>query len=227
VLKVFKPVFPTFHYHLLGKSRKISFSKIPGVKSIFRSLYAKEIEEQRNKDFKSYVNSFIHFPKETQLEYLHLASTSDLNQKISLFDKIGVLRSMDADKSCFLLQKRADLLYPSLLSYIKQGKLEKAKELLSSLAELSFQFVANGIDSPTTVEKNIGCVGLQAILIDVGRVLQREAYPLNGPKIEDMDHCVHHMRKWLDHHFPPLREHLEDQVSIQKERLRALYETSI
>jgi len=227
VLKVFKPSSPFTQVRFLGKSRKVSFSKIPGMKFLFGLLHAKEIQEQTEKDFQSCLNSFVNFPKETELEYLHLAESDHLDENITLFDKIGVMHKLNADKTCFLLQKKADLLYPTLHSYIEKGNTEKAKKLLSSLVELSFSFVKEGIDSPTTVEKNLGCIETRAILIDTGRMLQRKDFSVTGPKIDDMDYCVHHMRKWLKEKAPSLQPYLEEQVQIQKERLRNLYEISL
>lgn len=227
VLKVFKPHSPFTSIRFLGKPRKVSFSKIPGMKFLFRSLHSEEIEQQKEKDFQSCVNSFFFFPKETELEYLHLAESNDLHRTITIFDKIGVVHKLNADTTCFLLQKKADLLYPTLDSHIQKKDFKKAKELLTSLVELSFSFVAGGIDSPTTVEKNLGCMGGRVVLIDTGRVLQRKDFSNMGPKIEDMDHCVHHMRKWLKEKAPFLSDHLEEQVQIQKERLRNLHEISL
>jgi hypothetical protein len=120
VLKLFKPHIPYFHYRLFGKPCKIGISKIPFARTILEKAYAEQGEELKEKEFQSYVNSFELLKKETQLEYLHLAETDHLQHKLQIYDKIGILREIDLDSSCFLIQKKTDMLYPSLASLIKR-----------------------------------------------------------------------------------------------------------
>lgn len=216
VLKLFKPHFPYFHYHLLGSPFKIGISKLPFAKTLFEMTHTKECEEQKENEFQSYVNSFELLQKETQLEYLHLAQTDHLQNKLKIYDKIGILREIDLDSTCFLIQKKTDLLYPSLASLIKKGELEKAKQLIYSFVDLSFKFIIKGIDNPTTVEKNFGCIGLQPVQIDVGRVLIMDDFEQIGPKIDQIYYSVHHMKKWLTPKSELLSRYLEETVEEQK-----------
>ncbi len=216
VFKLFKPHFPYFHYHLLGKPCKIGVSKLPFAKSIFEKIYTKQCEEQKEKEFQSYVNSFELLKEETELEYLHLAQTDHLQHKLQLYDKIGILREVDLDDTCFLIQKKTDLLYPALASLIKKGETEKARQLIQSFVNLSFQFILKGIDNPTTVDKNFGCIGLKPVQIDVGRVLVMESFAKTGPNLDQIYYSVHHMKKWLTPRSKILCEYLEEMVEIQK-----------
>ncbi len=228
VFKLFKPHFPYFHYHLFGKPFKIGVSKLPFAKSIFEKLNTAHCEEQKEKEFQSYVNSFELLKKETELEYLHLAQTEHLQHKLQLYDKIGILHEVDLDNTCFLIQKKTDLLYPSLAALIKKGEVEKAKQLLQSFVDLSFQFILKGIDNPTTVDKNFGCIGLRPVQIDVGRVLIMESFEKTGPKIDQIHHSVHHMKKWLAPRSDILSKYLDEIVEIQKNTyLKEFHETSL
>ncbi len=216
VLKLFKPAFPPFTYHLFGKPYKLGLSKLPFAKTIFANICNRECAEQKKADFLSYVNSFELLKNETRLEYLHLAETDHLQHKLKFYDKIGVLRELDLDKSCFLIQKKTDLLYPTLGSLIKQGKTDEAKRLLKSFVDLSFAFINKGIDNPTTVEKNFGCIGLEAVQIDVGRVLIAEDFEEQGPKTDQIYHSVHHMKKWLAPRSEVLNAYLDELVESGK-----------
>jgi hypothetical protein len=228
VLKVFKPHFPYFHYHLFGSPFKLGISKLPFAKTLFEKIYAKECKEQKENEFQSYVNSFELLQKETQLEYLHLAQTDHLQVKLKLYDKIGILREIDLDSTCFLVQRKTDLLYPSLASLIKKGELQKAKQLIRSFVDLSFKFILKGIDNPTTVEKNFGCIGLQPVQIDVGRVLIMEDFEQMGPKIDQIYYSVHHMKKWLAPKSELLSRYLDETVEEQKSiHQRKYHETTL
>ncbi|MES2198741.1 MAG: hypothetical protein V4489_01040 [Chlamydiota bacterium] len=228
VFKLFKPHFPYFHYHLFGKPCKLGVSKLPFAKSFFEKRYAMQCEEQKENEFQSYVNSFELLKEETQLEYLHLAQTDHLQHKLQLYDKIGILREVDLDNTCFLIQKKTDLLYPTLASLIKKGETEKAKELIQSFVDLSFRFIIAGIDNPTTVDKNFGCIDLKPVQIDVGRVLVMEQFEKTGPKIDQIYYSVHHMKKWLTPKSKALCLFLEETVETQKNTYtKELHETSL
>lgn len=218
VLKVFKPLFPAFSYSLFGKKFKLGLSKIPFARELFLAFSPNTLDPQKEKDFLSYTNSFSFLQEQTGLEYLHLAETEDLNHKLELYDKIGVQHFLNLDTSCFLIQKKADLLYPTLGSLIKNQEIDKAKELIDSFVSLSFEFIQKGILSPTTLKKNFGCVGLKAIQIDVGRVFKKEDLGKNeAPSTEQIYHSTSTMKKWLKDEAPELSVYLEEAIQKQKE----------
>lgn len=218
VLKLFKPPFTYWNVQMFGKPRKVSVSKLPFISSIFARTYAKQYEEQKALDFQSYVNSFNLLKEETKLEYLHLAETNNLNQTITIYDKIGIARSLDLDSACFLVQEKTDMLYPTLHKLLKEKRSEQAKKLLDTFVQLSNQFISAGIIKPTTVEKNFGCIDLEAIQIDVGRVLTAKDLNIldTVSYAKKMDQCVHHMKKWLTEKDPALTSYLEELVAIYK-----------
>ncbi len=217
VLKLLKPYFPHFAVRVFGKTSNLRFSKLPFAKDIFGAMYAEKGKEQRELDFQSYVNSFVLLKEETEVEYLHLTETENLKTSIKLYDKIGILRHVDLDSTCFVLQKRTDLLYPTLHTFIKEGKETEAKEIIDAYVLLSLKFLQKGIVNPTTVEKNFGCIGLKPIQIDVGRVLRKEDMK-NAPPVtlEGVYHCAHHMKKWLTIRAPELVSYLDESIEIQK-----------
>jgi hypothetical protein len=217
VLKLLKPYFPHFSVRVFGKTSNIRFSKLPFAKDLFGSLYAEKGLKQRDLDFQSYVNSFQLLKEETEVEYLHLTETDDLKTSLKLYDKIGILRHIDLDSTCFILQKRTDLLYPTLHTFIKEGKSAEAKEIIDAYVLLCLKFLQKGIVNPTTVEKNFGCIGLKPIQIDVGRVLREQdienALPVS---LEGVYHCAHHMKKWLNMKAPELVPYLDESIETHK-----------
>ncbi len=219
ILKLLKPAHPHFAISILSKSYSIGLSTLPFAQSLSSFFYEKKQNEQRDLDFLSYTNSFNLLKEETELEYLHLAETDHLQQKLTIYDKIGVLHTLDLDKTCFILQKKADLLYPTLAALILKNELEKAKILIDNFVHLSFQFIDKDIVNPTTIEKNFGCIGLKPVQIDVGRVLT--ALDLGKtPRIEPehIYRSTRHMKKWLTVKSPPLCQYLEESIEVRKKK---------
>lgn len=233
VLKLFKLPSPTWNLPLFGKTYKVSLSKLPFAKKIFSSLNQEQEKKTRDLEFQSYVNSFSLLKEETKLEYLHLASTNTLHQTLKIYDKIGIVRFLDADSSCFLIQKKTDLLYPKLEKLINAKETEKAKYVLDKFVALSFRFMEQGIVNPTTVDKNFGCLGLEPVQIDVGRVLRKEdldsSLSLEDRKIplNQIYKSTNHMKKWLEKIDPTLCTYLKETEALQLQKYKELHEQSL
>ncbi len=215
VLKLFRQFSPLISLNFLGKSFTLSISKIPLASHLFSFFWQKEGAEKKKLDFTSYVNSFNLLKEETKLEYLHLAKTNHLQHKVHLYDKIGVLHQIDLDSTCFLVQRKTDLLYPELASLLKQNKKDEAKKLLEKFAKLCFQLTKKGIINPTTIEQNYGYLQGDPILIDVGRILTKDDLKQESvPSIEQVYHTAHHMKKWLKVKDPLLCQYFEKILTM-------------
>lgn len=199
VLKLFKPAPIRFQISFLGKPYQISLSKLPFIKSLFIDFSSPRYQEIQNKEFRSYVNAVTLLPHETKVEYLHLASTQYLQKKLTIYDKIGVLHTIDLDKCSFLIQKRADLFYPTLLKMIQNKETEKTRAILKNFISFYLHLIDSNIVNPTTVEANIGCLGLEVIQIDVGRLLtpQDLNLPYSQVTSSQLRTSTSHMKKWL------------------------------
>jgi len=177
VLKLFRSAPPTIRFSLFRKKLKFNSGKLPFVQLLFQRFYSEKCQEIRDLAFRSYVNSFSLLKNETQVEYLHLATTSHLKKSLIIYDRIGILRSIDLNSTCFLLQKKTDLLYPTLAKLIQNNELDSAKEILSNFVQLGSQMIKQEIINPTTLKKNIGCLGLHPVQIDIGKVLRKQDLP--------------------------------------------------
>lgn len=221
VLKLFKPLAPFLEIPFFGKKLHIGLAKIPFVKSLCIDYTSPFYQKTRDLEFQSYLNSFFLLSEETQLEYVHLATTHHLQKKICIFDKIGILHTIDLDSTCFLIQKKTDLLYPTLAKLLKNKETEKSKTLLKNFVEFYFHLIEKGIVNPTTLEKNIGCIDLQPIQIDVGRVLRPQDLNLQSPEVplSQIYKSTSHMKKWLKFKDPELYLYLkqiEEEMVLAK-----------
>lgn len=219
VLKLFKPPAPFLEVPLFGKKFHIGLAKIPFVKSLCIDYSSPSYQTVRDLEFQSYINSYHLLPEKTLLEYLHLAQTDHLNTQLKIFDKIGVLHTINLDSTCFLIQKKTDLLYPTLSTLLKHKEIEQAKLLLSNFVDFYFDLIDQDIVNPTTLEKNIGCIDFRPVQIDVGRVLRpqdlghEEKVPLT-----QIYKSTSHMKKWLKTRSPSLYLYIKQ---IEEEKLKS------
>jgi hypothetical protein len=221
VLKLFKPLAPFINLPLFGKNFHIGLAKIPFVKALTIDPKSPGYLKTRDMEFQSYINSFFLLPEETKLEYLHLAETDCLKKKLKVYDKIGVLHTIDLDSSSFLIQKKTDLLYPTLSKLLKNKETEQAKVLLKNFVEFYFQLIEKDIFNPTTLEKNLGCSSdLKPVQIDVGRVLRPQDLKLADLEVPltQIYKSTSHMKKWLKSRSPELYVYLKQ---IEEELLQA------
>ncbi len=210
VLKLFKPLPPFMEVPFLKKTFHIGLSKIPFVNMILIQDSSPSYQQARNLEFRSYFNSFFLLPEETKLEYLHLALTNHLQKKLKIYDKIGVLHTIDLDSTSFLIQKKTDLLYPTLANLLKNKETDKAKLLLKNFVTFYFQLIEKGIVNPTTLEKNLGCLDLKPIQIDVGRILTPQDLQISSPvPLTQIYQSTSHMKKWLKTRSPELLIYLK------------------
>ncbi|MBX9922529.1 MAG: hypothetical protein K2Y01_00320 [Rhabdochlamydiaceae bacterium] len=202
VFKLFKPARIAFQPSFFGKTYKIGLSKVPFIKSLCVDYSSAHYKEVQKKEFQSYFNAITLLPEETKVEYVHLASTQYLKKKLKIYDKIGVLHTIDLDNTSFLIQKRVNLLYPTLLQLVKKNEMEKAKILLKNFIAANLHLIDKNIDNPTIEEANIGCLDFHIVQIDVGRLLTAQDLGFSNPKIplSQIYTSTAPMKKWLQTH---------------------------
>lgn len=170
---------------------------IPGVED----LQQKKIEKKRKKLsmlFDSWKLAFDHLQKETGLVFIHLNKSHDLNQQITLYDKMGLKHVLEADQMEFLLQKKADLLCEKLAQLINQKQVHEARELLDTLVILILSEYQRGFaDNDHALMQNTGVVGIQPVHIDVGQFVRNEEANLPEFYKQELFSKTFKFRKWL------------------------------
>jgi len=152
------------------------------------------------KDFKSYKLAYEELRRESALLLLHLNPTVNRYGKLTLVDRLHIEHVLSLDDTLFLLQRRAELIFPSLSASMEKGDVEGAKNKISSLVQLLFCRAERGIeDNDSNVRKNFGFIDGRAVMIDVGRLKKREGAK---PSIKGEDWA-----DWLKERFPELWHH--------------------
>lgn len=165
------------------------------------------------KDFFSYTLAYQMLPQETGLLYLHLRKTDHLHQTVTLYDKIGVKHQVYLDEVEFIIQQKAEHIYPTLTKWIEEGELMRAKKSLTQLIALFKKRCELGIfDKDPDLQTNLGFVGDTPIQFDIGRFKLDPAE--SDPKIyvDELIRITDFLCKWLDTRCPELSTHVRTEI---------------
>ncbi|MEN9343498.1 MAG: hypothetical protein RLZZ453_285 [Chlamydiota bacterium] len=167
--------------------------------------------EKARKAFKSYALAFNEMQNQTALVYVHAKKTSTLPAKLSIMDKLNIEHILNPNEVAFLVQKRVQPAYPTLLQFIQEKRWEEAKAAIASLVQIFIWKHQHEIaDSDPLIRTNYGFLGTQAIQIDLGslykKVVTKEIFALELKRITDS------LRDFLTHEAPELVTTLEEEL---------------
>lgn len=172
--------------------------------------------DKQLRDFSSYLIAFDELKNETGALLVHLNKTENIQKKVRVVDKLNIEHLLDIDEFDFVLQKKGELVFPTLEGLIGNGELSKAKLALSSLAQLLVAPYLQGIgDSEPDLDKNYGFIGSKAIEFDIGRFYRtNNTSQLRPPVIKQ------NFKEWLTALNPELYCYFEAEVTrLTKESL--------
>ena len=91
---------------------------------------------ERERDYASYFIALDYLKEETGLITLHLDKTENKFPKATIVDKLNIEHRIDLDSREFILQKKADRIYPYIEKLMGNNEVEKAKETVDSIIDL-------------------------------------------------------------------------------------------
>lgn len=166
--------------------------------------------------FSSYQIAEEEMHSEAALVFCHLNRTSDLPRELTIIDPLHICHTIDPNEHGFIIQKRASMVYPTLLTYIKAGNIDEAKKAISSLVHLFIAKYEKGIaDNDPLIRTNYGFIDGKPVQIDVGpfskdpQIADRAFY---GPEVLKATNSLKH---WLEEHSPSLCPFLEQTLNEQ------------
>ncbi len=171
--------------------------------------------EELHKDFASYKIAYDQLRKETGMLYLHLNKTDSLKQTLTFYDKIGIQHRVDLDQMEFLVQRRAELVYPALAKMVEMEGIEAAKDALSRLISLLCLRSTKGIDDKDPdLNTNFGFIGHTPLQIDIGR-FRIENATVHEEKVDrnEIIRITDNLNQWLQIRYPELSRHLESAIA--------------
>ncbi len=166
------------------------------------------------RDFTSYKIAYEELREETGLIYIHLNKGTQLNRSLQIIDKIGIEHKIDLDNIEFIVQKRAELIYPRINRWMAEGDLAAAKQSLHSILKLLVHRCKKGIfDEDPRIHNNLGLIDTKAIFIDVGRFVHDPERTRPTVYKNDLTTIIDkRLRPWLELNHPQLLIYLEEEL---------------
>ena len=206
VLKLFKC------YHLTPVNWLLKVP-LPNSLADWRDQTTAKRQKKINDTLKSYRIAATTLRSECGLISMEILPTPQFHQQVKLIDKIGRSHIIDLGNYGFIIQDKADLIYPKLSEWIANDELAKAKKALRSVVSLIVQRSKKGIqDSDADLHKNAGLIGTKAIFIDIGSFHQNIAAKEKEVYIRDLQKITNKLDLWLQKMSPELAEHLQEQI---------------
>lgn len=145
--------------------------------------------------FNGYKIAYDNFRQDTGLVFIHLAKTEHLKQNVLLVDDKGIEHQIDLDKTEFVLQEKAELLFDRLAKLQKAGNQEGVQKSIAAVLELVKRRIDRGYaDRDRGVSNNYGFVGDRAIQIDIGRLYK-------GVKAGQYEHVQQRIQRWQQENY--------------------------
>jgi len=169
---------------------------------------------QQQKVFQSYSIAYDDMREQTGLIYAHLSLTAYLPDTITLVDPLHIAHQLDPNQVGFIIQKKAELAYPTLLRLIQNRDTEGAKSALASLLDLILWKFHHGIrDNDPLIRTNIGFIGLTAMQLDVGPL--SKDFSIADPDFmrQEVMRITASLKNWLNNQqCPELINYLDQEL---------------
>lgn len=199
--------------------RKIAYfgflSHFPFIKSWAqeKALYNRQ---KLARTFTSYQIATEELKTETGILYSHLNKSRSLPSSLTLIDRLHIAHEIDPNQFGFIVQKKAEMAYPTLLRLIRLNDLNEAKRRLTSLLQLLIRRCQKGIrDNDPLIRTNFGFLNNQAIEVDVGPFSKDPTFcrpEVYGPEIR---HIAQSLKNWLNEQSPELASFLDQELQEQ------------
>ncbi len=198
ILKVFKQ----HHFIIPSFLKKIPLPKL--VRMPCDNLV--DFQEKKREQFiKSCVIASHELKEETGTLYAHLAPSTELGFSLTVIDKLNIAHTLSADQLQFVVQRKADLVIPTLRKLTQEGRIEEAKECIHSLISLIQTRSRKGIgDRDPVIRRNFGFIQGQAVEIDIGSYYQNPFLKVEPLHTRAVYFELKNLHSWLDCHFPML-----------------------
>lgn len=181
--------------------------------------YREEKKEMKWRKLDGFVKSwkvaFENLKEETGLVYVHLNKTQDLKTALTIYDKIGLKHTVDLDKMEFCVQRKADMLCPTLLKYKENNDLEGAKVLITKLLNrINSEYVRGLGDNDHALMQNTGVANGEPIHIDVGQFVKDDKFKNPLLANQELFTKTFKFKVWLREEYPEAANYLEEQLGI-------------
>lgn len=161
--------------------------------------------------FQSLKVAYEEIPEETGLVCVHLNKTKNLFGKAHIVDLMEDAHQISLDDTEFVLQRKAQLVKPTLWALMEAGQIKEAKARIDQIFALLTSCAKKGVldmDRALIRKNNIGFLKDRAIYIDTGKLVRSETINSKERFAYDLKR-LQPLYRWLIRHYPPLAVHFE------------------
>lgn len=179
--------------------------------------------DKREGAFTSYKIAYDLLREETGLVFLHLVPQDGFSAQTTLVDHLKHEHTVELGNFEFLLQKRADLIEPTLAKKMEEKKEEEAKQVIDALFAFFHDRLDKGVlDDDPKIPINLGILEGKAVQIDIGRF----SIPAS-PRMFKADYAQFLKKNaefgaWLKKDYPSLYAHYRKQLKLLEEHYKRL-----
>ena len=200
-------VLKLFKQHKWQPSHILGYIPLP-----FNPYYKKYLVRQGKQQavLSSCKAALLHVKEDTGVLFAHLNPTPLNVPAMNLIDKHGKSWTLDLGKSCFLLQKKADLFYPHIQALMAKGDVEGAKYAITSILKLLDRFIDLGVfENNAILRKNFGYINNEAMQFDIGKFKFDASRKPDKSEIRVISKNFH---KWIGKNYPELLMHFDEKL---------------
>lgn len=173
---------------------------------------AERFEYKLEKTFESYRIAFDEMKDRTGLLFTHLQRT-DCLPPLMIIDALNICHRLDSNELGFLIQKKAQLVYPALNEMIEAQDIPKAKQAISNLLDLFVWKCRHGIhDSDPLIRTNFGFLDNEVIQIDVGPLSKDFSTQDPERMRQEIYRITTSLKHWLSERSPELVSFLDQEL---------------
>ncbi len=190
-------IFPWLHIHALSyqwsqKRKKIKAHNLDRLESILTS----------------YRNSYLDLQEETGVLAVHINRTNNLKKTVTLIDNSHAEHKVRLDDATFILQHKAELIYPRLAQLMQENRVDEAKKILDQIIQLITSSSQKGyIDQDSALHRNYGLLTDRAIHIDVGDLVEDKSIQIQESYLPYIAKTTESLAQELCKNYPELFKH--------------------
>lgn len=168
-------------------------------------------QEKQHAVLSSCKTALLHVKDDTGVLFAHLNPNPLSVPAMTLIDKRGKSWTVDLSKSCFLLQKKADLFYPHIRELMEKGDVEGAKHAITSTFKLLDRFIDMGVFGNNAIlRKNFGFIDNEAMQFDIGKFKFDASREVDKKEIRVITNKFY---GWIGRNYPQLLSHFDQNLA--------------
>jgi hypothetical protein len=165
-------------------------------------------------NFNSLMLLYTEAKERTGILYVHLNKTSAKHKPVTLIDNIGTRHVIDLDKTEFIVQKRAELLFARLQELSDQKKMDEAKQCIDDFMNCLLTLCQKGIrDNDASLRYNFGFTEDGAVTLDLSSFEYDETLKSPGQYRKEIMNKTQRLSRYLRKYHPELYAHSEKRLS--------------